>query len=207
MEHVHAARVLALVHAMGGHLPPLRPEVLCTVRHPDYADGPCLECSEPACRGNRLEALRDGEGRCTALQLNAPHHKTSDTAAGNAIVVDLPPSMLPVMAPWLWWAREHLLAHTWEGDEQDQPQQLFLDSKGRPFNTTTLGSQWVQIQHQYGAGIVQEAAPLQRLRHGFVGERCGTDAVPGPNNLGASLLMGQTGPKQWAKVSWLCVGR
>ena len=74
----------------------------------------------------------------------------------------------------------------------DRRGQFFLDHNG--CDTKRFGRYWEQMIKPAGARF-----PPQLLRHIFVAERRGEDAVEGPNDQGAAMVMGNS-IRQWDRV-------
>ncbi len=74
---------------------------------------------------------------------------------------------------------------------------MFVDSKGRAMvQPSTLSNYWLGLLKRLGS---QATFPPNRLRHIFVDERRSEECVPGPSNLGAAQVMGNSVP-QWDKA-------
>ena len=62
-EEARAMHDGALAVCLAGHIPPIRPSVLCSMKHPSQAETPCPkkgECQIPGCKGNRCVEMWGG---------------------------------------------------------------------------------------------------------------------------------------------------
>ena len=168
-----------------GYIPPNRLQCVWSLQHPDY-QGPCLYpgCSKLRCQGNRLIITNK---QPLEMHVHLPHHKNDGVWDNEPITFQLPSALASLLFEWTSFGHKHMCM-------QLQPQQapspyVFMNLKGLPFNTTTLGSYWQKwIKEQGGAPNLRPS----RCRHIFVDERLSADRVEGPLDTGAAMAMGNS---------------
>lgn len=174
-----------------GHLPPSRVGCILSMHTPDF-QGPCTnpDCKNPIqCLGNRI-FYHDNQ-----LYLHLPHHKVEATWGHRAPQpFPLPASMLPFLQQYLGWAREYLL------QEMQLPEGnshlLFFHPWNRVAFTTNSFNPWFKkMLVSLGASQSMNLNP-HKLRYIFVGERRSGQAVAGPCEPAAAMMMGHS-HKQW----------
>ena len=92
----------ALAAMQAGYLPPLRPSVVMTLKHPDFAQEACTRegCKYQSCCGNRLE----WQAGHTKLQLVVMHHKNM-WKSKQPIRVSVKGAGPVCVCGWGWWVR------------------------------------------------------------------------------------------------------
>lgn len=171
----------ALVSFNFGYMPPIRPTVLCSIRHPsmahvDSAACKAAGCTVKQCRGNRLEQ----RGRHFHLVL--AHHKNAKRWGNKALHFQVPEE--------LEWLLEAWVNHGWHYLRRDtQVKTLFFNTVGGDLTLNSLSHQWQALLKDYG---IQACLPPRRLRHIFVTHRLEHPELPGPSNESAAVVMGNS---------------
>ena len=183
----HTARLLhdaVLSSCMFGYLPPIRLSCIRSLQSPGTAAMQCLhpDCKEgQRCKGNRLEWRGD------LLWICLPHHKNAVKHGSPPIDLQLPAELQHLVALYLAKARPVLTSSGC----------MFIDQKGRPMQkASNLSHYWEQLLKRLGSRAM---FPPNRLRHIFVDERRSRQRVEGPDDTGASQVMGNS-VRQWDKV-------
>ena len=169
-----------LANFMFGYLPPTRLLGIMTMTLP-CSQPACLlqHCKMgPGCKGNRLE--RQGP----IMTLYLPHHKNA-ARWGHAIVIQLPTALAELCVLYIEQAIPTL--HRQLPVSQGHGR-VFFKTKGGAF-TGTFSPHFQKVLHTLGLPMSVHIPP-QNLRHIFVVERRGAHAVSGPDDEGASMLMG-----------------
>ena len=165
-----------------GYMPPLRPSVVSSVRHPD-ASTPnahlcqAAGCSIQGCKGNRLE-----EGDAGVYSLVLPHHKNARRWGNKVVRFALPSELSWLLQAWLQRGWGLLRAHP-------AVDTLFLNTRGGALTPTTLRSKWQSLLQGEGHSV---HLPPKRLRHVFAAHRMENPEVPGPSNEHAAVVMGNS---------------
>ena len=142
------------------------------------ADGGCLdnECHLSRCKGNSIAVRQRGE-----LWLELPHHKNQRRWHADAIIVRLPGELAQLVYTYLLQGHAVL--------SPGMPY-MFCDRKGRPFQSAARFCHYFnKVLQRIGSPAV---FPPSRIRHIFVDERRSLDAAPGPSNVGAATVMGNS---------------
>ena len=187
-SHRHLSYLLAsalqdvlLVNFLFGYLPPTRLQGIITMTLPS-SEPTCKHphCRlGPECKGNRLERQDDD------ISLVLPHHKNA-ARWGHAIVIQsLPQPLAQLCVLYLDHAIPTLHRKLPNAVEHGR---VFFRPKGGPFDHT-FSTYFQQVLHKIGMPQ-QVHIPPQNLRHIFVQERRAAAAVEGPEDVGASMLMG-----------------
>ena len=166
-----------LTSCMCGYLPPIRLTCIRSLQVPS-ADGGCLdnECHLSRCKGNRIAVRQGGE-----LWLELPHHKNQRRWHADAIIVRLPGELAQLVYTSLLQGHAVL--------SPGMPY-MFCDKKGRLFQSAAPFCHYFnKVLQRIGSPAV---FPPSRIRHIFVDERRSLDAAPGPSNVGAATVMGNS---------------
>ena len=169
-----------LVNFMFGYLPPTRLLGIMTMTLPSSQPACLLQHCRmgPGCKGNRLE--RQGPN----ITLIMPHHKNA-ARWGHAIVIQLPAPLAELCVLYIEQAIPTLHRQLPISQEHGR---VFFRKKGGAF-TGTFSPHFQKVLHNLGLPMSVHIPP-QNLRHIFVVERRGAHAVSGPDDVGASMLMG-----------------
>ena len=171
------------------HLPPSRLSCLRTMLTPDSTSA-CthLDCKRPDCQGNRLYLLSTSPVK---MRIKFPHHKNEHRWKKAVIEFDVPSELAELLYLYLEGPRKALLHAELHADESCET--VFMDKRCRPFNSSTLCLHWQDFMRSQGGPPLSPS----RCRKIFVTERRSDDAVPGPSDRGAAMVMGHS-DRQWA---------
>ena len=180
--------------ALGGmtfsHLPPIRLSCLRELVVPEYT-GPCLhaDCKVAGCEGNRLYTISTSP---LLMRIKLPHHKNARKWGQSVIVFDLPSALAELVHSYLGAPRRALLEyHLLIGDSCPH---VFMDMHGRGFADAVLTVYWQKWMVSHG-GVAMNPSMCRQV---FVEERQSNNAVAGPSNQGAAMVMGHN-VQQWFK--------
>ena len=170
------------------HLPPSRLSCLRTMLAPDSTSA-CMhpDCKRPDCQGNKLYLLSTSPLK---MRIKFPHHKNERKWKKAVIEFDVPSELAEMLLLYLEGPRQVLLQAELNADEACDT--VFMDKRCRPFTSSTLCLHWQSFMRSQGGPAV---APSQ-CRKIFVTERRSDDAVPGPSDRGAAMVMGHS-DRQW----------
>lgn len=189
-EEVCTQSIARLLHdaclssCMFGYLPPLRLACLRTLQLPAVEACLDVECRLNDCKGNRMFAKEDG------YWISLPHHKNQRRWRSNALEIKLPDELAHLKLVSIYIERAHDVLCP-------KVPYMFVDSKREAMvHASTLSTYWLGLLKRLGSPA---AFPPNMLRHIFVDERRSEDCAPGPSNLGAAQVLGNSVP-QWDKA-------
>ena len=170
------------------HLPPLRLSCIRSLLAPDYT-GPCKhrDCNDTGCTGNKLHVISTAP---LLMRMVFRHHKNEHRWKKAVIEFDVPSDLAELLQVYLGSPRQSLLEyHLLIGDTCDH---VFMDMHGREFGNSVFTTYWQSMMLRLGAPALNPSI----CRQIFVSERQSDNAVPGPSNRGAAMIMGHS-VRQW----------
>jgi hypothetical protein len=175
---------------MFGYHPPIRASCLLSMIHPDFVSTtPCTHhgCNASVCKGNRMEWVSGTNMQ--QVQVICPHHKNSSRGRDIAIQFTLSTELAPLALRYLKECHPYL--------SHGRPQLFFSPSSGSPLTPSNFSHWFKGLQSRHTVQFIP-FAPRQ-LRHIFVTERMGDDAVPGPEARACARVMGNS-IKRWLQT-------
>ena len=186
-RQVHDA---ALGSVTFSHVPPVRLSCIRGLVAPSYR-GPCLhpDCKSAGCEGNRLYIISTSP---LLMRIKLPHHKNACKWGQAVIEFDVPSDLAALLYTYLGAPRRALLEfHLLIG--QTCPY-VFMDMQGRGFASAVFTLYWQNWLVSQG-GVPMNPSTCRQV---FVDERASNNAVAGPSNQGAAMVMGHS-EQQWRR--------
>ena len=173
---------VTLAMTLFGYLPPLRVSCVGALTVPGGDSCEDADCSDAACRGNRLTRGAGG-----ALGIHLAHHKTEGLSGRPLVLASLHEELGAQLAQYLQHCRPVLaLPHS--------PGNVFLSATGRALSPAAFSVYWQsRVLPQLGLGHLR--FPPRTLRHIWVDERLGAleqAGRAGPSDEDAALCMGNS---------------
>lgn len=174
---------------MFGYHPPIRSSCLISLMHPDFPSTKCSDqgCNIDACLGNRLQYVPGSNKE--KLEVFIPHHKNSTRGRDIAIHFTLSPSITPLALRYV--KDYHPII------SRGRPNMFFAPCLGSVMGPSNFSVWFKGLQSRFRVSWVT-FAPYQ-LRHIFVTERMGSDAVQGPEPRACARVMGNS-VQRWLKT-------